>query len=1072
MKRKLSSIFFGLCLMLIVQANNFSLYTINEGLSHNNITYLYTDSRGLLWIGTPDGLNVFDGYDFRTYYHDPDDSNSLSNNYIRHITEDNHGNLWISTNRGVNKFNYGNDRFSTVTFKFNLGNELKKFEHQVIYSVLIDRKNPEIIWIRSYARLFKHNVKTQKTVYYQLPEKEEYDIFQKAYDNLLQDEKGVIYTLVNDGIISVNKDTSTIIGLAEIVPSGIPDKTEVIKLLKVQSGQLFFSVDKKLYQLTIETERINEIFESDLPLEYCEINRQNEFMGFTNQSYTITPLDKLPSTTWNAAFYSEGVVNSVTHDNSDIIWLGTNSGLKKFDLKNKPFHARNGFGHDILTFYEDDTFLYIGQNEDGIVRINKENDRVNRELYDLTVYKITRNSDNVLYAATNKGVLIKASHGSDWVNIADFYNFQINTVLQSDIVYDISIDSDNNIWFGTRKGLYCVNRQEDALYEYQYFFNGADTTSFNSVYEIHPVEEENELCLGTSEGFMVFVKDSEYYESYQSILKDNTFQWYNNSVYNIHHDSAGIYWLGTPNGLYKFNRKTKEFKRFSSADGFQNHFIASMIADNDNNLWLGTHKGLIRFNMVTYKINNFGISDGIGDLLYQRNAVYKNNDGRFYFGGNKITYFNPDSVMLNRRKPQTMLTSFVTYLEGRPVEKNIEVGDTIYLTYQHDNFIVELAADDFTNPEKNQFLYSFEPAGKVEQWQSTGFQNLAIVPKYDPGTYTFRAKASNNHGVWDETGIWFTVKIQTPIWRTTVAYLVYFSIFIGLVYAVFLSRTRQLRKANRIYKERELIAAEIANQKEELSLKNKNITASINYAKRIQQAMMPSEKLFHNVLPNAFVLHKPKDIVSGDFYWINKLDNRIYVAAVDCTGHGVPGAFMSIIGIELFRKITNTPGFNKPGEILDRLKDDFATIFKDVENITLRDGMDIALCIIDEQKKMIEYAGAFNPMYVIRDNRIIEIKADRFSIGLDESDFGEHHFRNNELRYEKGDMLYLFSDGYADQFGGPEGKKFKYRRFRHLLLTLHHLPLDKQKEFLERSIIEWKGDLDQVDDILVMGINL
>jgi serine phosphatase RsbU (regulator of sigma subunit) len=269
-----------------------------------------------------------------------------------------------------------------------------------------------------------------------------------------------------------------------------------------------------------------------------------------------------------------------------------------------------------------------------------------------------------------------------------------------------------------------------------------------------------------------------------------------------------------------------------------------------------------------------------------------------------------------------------------------------------------------------------------------------------------------------------------------------------------------------------MFARQIILQKEELTLKNKSITDSINYAKRIQTAMLPPYRLFRSIFPSSFVLYMPKDIVSGDFYWINKLNDKIFVAAVDCTGHGVPGAFMSIIGFELFRKITNIEGLSRPSDILNRLNEDFHVIFKDVDNVVLRDGMDVAFCSIDKKDMILEFAGAFNPLYLIRDNKINEIKGDRFAIGLDETNFMDQTFKNHLIPIQKGDIIYLFSDGFADQFGGPDGKKYKYRRFRHLLLTLHQLPMEKQHEILENNVMEWRGQQEQVDDILVIGIKI
>jgi serine phosphatase RsbU (regulator of sigma subunit) len=314
--------------------------------------------------------------------------------------------------------------------------------------------------------------------------------------------------------------------------------------------------------------------------------------------------------------------------------------------------------------------------------------------------------------------------------------------------------------------------------------------------------------------------------------------------------------------------------------------------------------------------------------------------------------------------------------------------------------------------------------------------------------------------------------VEVPLWRSKTAYTFYFILTLAFIAFLFRYWTRQLIRANRAYKEREKIAKQIMLQKEELTLKNKSITDSINYARRIQNAMLPPMKLLKSFLPQSFLLYLPKDIVSGDFYWINKLYNKIFISAVDCTGHGVPGAFMSIIGFELFRKITNIEGLTRPSDILNKLNEDFHEIFRDVENIVLRDGMDVAFCAIDINDMILEYSGAFNPLYLIRDNKITEIKGDRFAIGLDETNFKDLTFKNHMIPLQEGDLIYIFSDGFADQFGGPEGKKFKYRRFRHLLLNIHQLPMDDQRDILETSLRDWKGEGEQVDDVLVIGIKI
>lgn len=285
---------------------------------------------------------------------------------------------------------------------------------------------------------------------------------------------------------------------------------------------------------------------------------------------------------------------------------------------------------------------------------------------------------------------------------------------------------------------------------------------------------------------------------------------------------------------------------------------------------------------------------------------------------------------------------------------------------------------------------------------------------------------------------------------------------------LFYFRTRALRKSNKILREKEEAAKLVLIQKNILSSRNKSIVESLNYAERIQKAMFTRESDIAEMFPDFFIMQKPKDIVSGDFYWGKKIKDTIFLAAVDCTGHGVPGAFMSLIGLELFRQIICAMKVYTPGKIIDEINNSFDQIFDKVDDLTVRDGMDLTLCAVNTKTNMLEFAGAFNPLYIIRNREIIEIKGDKTMVGP-YMGIERRPFTNHRFQLKSRDRIYMFSDGYADQFGGPEGKKFKYRRFRHLLLSLSDKPLRGQNKILESSINEWKGDIEQVDDILVMG---
>ena len=258
----------------------------------------------------------------------------------------------------------------------------------------------------------------------------------------------------------------------------------------------------------------------------------------------------------------------------------------------------------------------------------------------------------------------------------------------------------------------------------------------------------------------------------------------------------------------------------------------------------------------------------------------------------------------------------------------------------------------------------------------------------------------------------------------------------------------------------------IRQQRNELETQKKDILDSINYARRIQSAILPSLKIIEQHLSDSFIIFKPKDIVAGDFYWIEEEGNKIYFTAADCTGHGVPGAIISVLCSNALSKSVKELKISTPSEILDNTVELLEANFAHSEEEVM-DGMDLALCCLDKNSGILEYAGANCPLYYIRNNELTEIKPDKQPVG---KRIDRHPFTNHRLKIQPEDIIYIFSDGYADQFGGPSRKKFKYRQFKETLVANHKKSMSDQKKILEETIMKWQGDLEQVDDICIMGI--
>ena len=269
----------------------------------------------------------------------------------------------------------------------------------------------------------------------------------------------------------------------------------------------------------------------------------------------------------------------------------------------------------------------------------------------------------------------------------------------------------------------------------------------------------------------------------------------------------------------------------------------------------------------------------------------------------------------------------------------------------------------------------------------------------------------------------------------------------------------------------------VEHQKHIVEEQNKDITDSIRYAERIQTAILPPEKQWHSLFPQSFVFYKPKDILSGDFYWIEQKGDLVFVAAADCTGHGVPGALISIVNCNLLNKAVLEKDLTNPADILNYVNHQLTlALHQTFQESSVKDGMDISLCVLNTKTLELNYSGANNPIYIIHqidnaETELIEVKADKFPVGafVDEQ---VQSFTSKKIQLKKNDLVYLFSDGFADQFGGDKGKKFKYKQLKDILLENQNLSLAKQYSVLEERFTNWKGKLEQVDDVLVIGIRV
>jgi len=1071
------------------QLLNVEHYTIEDGLSQTSVQCLMQDSRGFLWIGTQDGLNKYDGYSFNRFKNDPSDTSTISNNYIHCIYEDNDNNIWVGTNYGLNKFDSEKQIFIRYLRDETDQNTIPEEE---VYSIYQDDNG--FIWIKTERFLSRLNPKTNKFRHYEHFN----DIFSfisvNAKFSIFEDHKNQLWVGTKDGLNYFDRELE----IFKRYSYDSNDKKSLsnnrVKVIFEDSeNNLWIGTKNGLNRFNWEDENFTRYFSYSKQSGNLSNNVINDIYEDSDKNLWIATdggLNKFNRKTGQFTLYNEfkfenniiltTSITSIIEDKTGILWVGTLQGLikiekgeDKFDLYSENQKGEPLFSNNYIAsiFTEDDSIIWVGTWGTGLHIFNRKSKEVNRyftgnsDLKNDFVHKIFKSSNGDYWLGTQDG--INFFDKEDRV-FSGFTNEKITQVFNKNRIYDIIESDSGNYWIGTKYGLHNI-RNDSLIKSYLAADNHDNSISSNLVYDLL-LDSDNYLWIATDHGLNKLNLTTQEITQYFKEKAPCEECLSSNEILCIYEDTLNNnLWLGTVAGLNKMDLQSEEFVVYTEKDGLPNNLIYSILADKNGDLWMSTNRGLSKFNPKDKSFSNFGISDGIQDSEFNHGACFKSSTGEMFFGGiDGFNSFYPDSIQLNETVPNIAITSIELLADEKLQQIHVGENNYIRIPYKNNLITIEFVALDFTNPEKNNYAYKME--GIEEEWINLGNRRYATFSNLSPGEYTFKVKGANSDYVWNEQGATLRIEVLTPFWRTKLSFAFYILLILFSIFWFFQYRTKTLRRSNQELKEKELIAQQVAKQKEELTIKNKNITDSIVYAKRIQEALMPSLKYFKSLLPSTFILYKPKDIVSGDFYWVNIKNDKIFIAVVDCTGHGVPGAFMSIIGFELLRNITDDQRIDEADKILEELNRGVSVTFgKESENVRLKDGMDIALCVIDKKKAELEFAGAFRPLYFIRDNKIEEIRGDRFSVGLLE-DGNNEKINKTTIKLKKNDTFYLFSDGYADQFGGPEGKKYKYRRFRHLLLTIHKLPPEQQLAYLDKSFEDWKGDQEQVDDVLIVGI--
>ncbi len=527
---------------------------------------------------------------------------------------------------------------------------------------------------------------------------------------------------------------------------------------------------------------------------------------------------------------------------------------------------------------------------------------------------------------------------------------------------------------------------------------------------------------------------------------DRTHGLSNNNVRSIEIDRSGQVWICTANGLSLLVKDKaakgvdRNFWTYGSREGFSGiSCTRASVLDSEGNIWIGTQK-----NLTLLDPTHAGKLPAKPEVFIERVKIHHNDINWTALIGNT----DDDTVSFKRLEPY----SLVPY--------------DLEMKHNQNHLTFNFRAKSHTNLDKIEYQY-FLP-NHDDTWRSWTADNVAVYSNLDLGKHVLLVRARDAFGQRSKT-LRYSFVIRPAFWETTWFKIVLALCILGMIILLFWLRIRSLNLGRlRLETEVKKRTFQIQKQSQDLLKKNAHITASITSAKRLQEAIIPSENVLKEAIPNSFVFYLPKSILSGDFYWFNQMGDYTFVAAADCTGHGIQGAILSVICYNTLNRAVNEMRITNPAKILSVVRDLIISRFYKAENV-IEDGMDISLIVINNKTKHAKWAGAFNPLWVIRNNDLIELKGDLQPVGYT---YNMRPFTEYEVQLQEGDKVYLFSDGFADQFSGKGNVKYGRSRFKKLLLSLTNHRIDEQREFLEHEFNRWKGESEQIDDICVLGLKI
>ncbi len=988
--------------------SHFEMKTTDDNLVDNQISASFKDSKGTIWYGhNQGGVSKYINDEFEIV-HPGDGINSMVNG----IQEDSKGNIWFST-QAFGLFTL-NDQREAVFFN-------EKFEGRIIRSLYIDENDYLFVGF------------DDKLEVYRFVEGKKGKVLSKIQNiNDIDDQVIKIITLENGRMIVATRSMGLYAldqkeKIFVVTPIKISNLEEelLIQDIYINSGRLWISTHGSGVLRTILTN--NNCFVSEI------YTNQNGLKGGDNIEVTFI-------------------------DREGVLWLGTMGD----GLFSKGDNLFTFFFRDKVEDYEvnylgvTDTEIWVAENR----ALNCFDKQYGKLKYSFNQENNGLPNDDILCFDFIKDSIILIGYESvglyyKFKNEETFSHFELSDDVLSRHITSIAVGEDY-AWIGTQNGVFRVSIADRSIRG----FSMGDGLSHNSVQSLL-VGEKGELYIGSKSAFLNSIEEDNVSKlPFKINNKDDEFV--SVSVSKIIESNSGNIWIST-HGQGVFCFADTIIKHYDTRDGLFSNYCYGVAYDDKDKIWVSHDGGLSSIDLNADKVDVYSKRYGL-NTRFSVSAIDSWGNEVWFGTQNGVVRYNSKEALKNSMPP---ITSFSQVIVNDDVMKGV-ISDTLLPFNEHD---LEFYYKGISLKNSLGLKYKCILEGYDDDWSDFTEDKVKKYTKVREGDYVFKVKSFNDDGV-EGNMISVAVSIAMPYYKQWWFYPALLLIIVSIVVFIVKYRERQhLNYLNTLSNELELRTAELVEQKEKMEEINKDLTDSINYAQRIQTAILPEDEFVKELFPNSFVLFKPRDIVSGDFYWIREYFGKKIVVFADCTGHGVPGGFMSMIGRILLRETCTVKNLRDPGVILDEIDKGLVNVLKQTDDIdSNKDGMDLGVCVIDSRTNMLSYAGAMRPLYVYRDGVRKVLKGNRHSVGGISQTRKVFDAQNFQL--ESGDTLYMFSDGFPDQFGGSKGRKMKISVLNELLDQVCQMPFDQQKIEIDTFFETWRRGEPQMDDVLMIGLKV